>query len=81
MDLGKSGLLPKGYMDSNWLTFYNETDVRKIYGMERLFATQVRMIYIIERAMDRLSQRRKSKLRNSTDSDTQKFLAEFDTFG
>ena len=54
-------------MDSNWLTFYNETDVRKIYGMERSFATQVRKIYIIERAMDRLSQRRKSKLRNSTE--------------
>ena len=54
-------------MDSNWLTFYNETDVRKIYGMERLFATQVRKIYIIERTMDRLSQRRKSKLRNSTE--------------
>ena len=47
--------------------FYNETDVRKIYGMERLFATQVRKIYIIERAMDRLSQRQKSKLRNSTE--------------
>ena len=60
-------LLPKGYMDSNWLTFYNESDVRKIYGMERLFATQVRKIYIMERAMDRLSQRRKSKLRNSTE--------------
>ena len=42
-------------------------DVRKIYGMERLFATQVPKIYIIERAMDRLSQRQKSKLRNSTE--------------
>ena len=42
-------------MDSNCLTFYNETDVPKIYGMERLFASQVRKIYIIERAMDRLS--------------------------
>ena len=38
-------------MDSNWLTFYNETDVRKIYGMERLFATQVWKIYIIKRPM------------------------------
>ena len=57
----------EGYMDSNWLTFYNETDVRKIYGMERLFATQVRKIYIIECMMDRLSQRWKSKLKNSTE--------------
>ena len=35
--------------------------------MERSLATQVRKIYIIERAMDRLSQWQKSKLRNSTE--------------
>ena len=48
------GLLPKRYIDLNWLTGYNETDDRKIYGMERLFATYVRKIYMTRRTMDRL---------------------------
>ena len=50
------GLLPKRYVDSNWLTLCKETDDRKINEMERLFATHIRKIYIMERTMDLLQQ-------------------------
>ena len=45
----------KRYMDSNRLTGYEETDIWKIYRMERFLVTHVRKIYIIKRTMERLS--------------------------
>ena len=49
-----NGLLPKRYIDSNLLTGYKETNVLKICGMERLFATHVQKIHKMKRTMDRL---------------------------
>ena len=44
----------KIYIHLNRLTGYKETDIRKIYRMERLLGPDARKIYGMERTMERV---------------------------